>query len=183
MITGQVNADYEAIVVVNLQGRRRETRRLEAVFDTGFSGFLTVPPAIVAELALPFLLIGRAILADGSEPRFLVHSTVVLWDDQSVTDDVEAADTTPLVGMRLLERYRLCAEAHDGGGVTIQPCADSPSRLVPIGQRYRLRPCLRRSSAPSSPPSGDKAPVASELLRRLTSMTSAVGIIWYTCRR
>ena len=78
MITGQVNADYEAIVVVNLQGRRRETRRLEAVFDTGFSGFLTVPPAIVAELALPFLLIGRAILADGSEPRFPVHSAVVL---------------------------------------------------------------------------------------------------------
>ena len=44
MITGQVNADYEAIVVVNLQGHTGETQQLEAVVDTGFSRFLTVPP-------------------------------------------------------------------------------------------------------------------------------------------
>ncbi|MCY3587149.1 MAG: hypothetical protein OXH40_00485, partial [Chloroflexi bacterium] len=98
VITGQVNADYEAIVVVNLQGRRGEMRRLEAVVDTGFSGFLTVTPAIVAELALPFLMMGRALLADDSEAQFPVHSAVVLWDDQPVSVDVEAADTTPLAG-------------------------------------------------------------------------------------
>ena len=120
MITGRVNADYEAIVVVNLQGRTGETRRLEAVVDTGFSGFLTVTPAIVTELALPFLMMGRALLADGSEAQFPVHSAVVLWDDQPVSVDVEAADTTPLVGMRLLEGYRFCTDAQDGGRVTIQ---------------------------------------------------------------
>jgi len=120
VITGRVNADYEAVVVLDLQGLTGETRRLEAVVDTGFSGFLTVTPAIVTELALPFLMMGRALLADGSEAQFPVHSAVVLWDDQPVSVDVEAADTTPLVGMRLLEGYRLCADVHDGGGVTIQ---------------------------------------------------------------
>ena len=120
MITGRVNADYEAIVVLDLQGRTGETRRLEAIVDTGFSGFLTVTPAIVTELALPFLMMGRAVLADGSEAKFPVHSAVVLWDDQPVSVDVEAADTTPLVGMRLLEGFQLCTDAHDGGRVTIQ---------------------------------------------------------------
>ena len=120
MITGRVNADYEAIVVVNLQGHTGETRLLEAVVDTGFSGFLTVTPAIVAELALPFLMMGRAILADGSEAQFPVHSGVVVWDGQTVSVDVEAADTTPLIGMRLMEGFRLCTDAHDGGRVTIQ---------------------------------------------------------------
>lgn len=120
MITGRVNADYEAIVVVNLQGQTGETRRLEAVVDTGFSGFLTVTPAIVAELALPFLMMGRAILADGSEAQFPVHSAVVFWDNEPVAVDVEAADTTPLIGMRLLEGFQLCADVHDGGRVTIQ---------------------------------------------------------------
>ncbi|MXX32625.1 MAG: clan AA aspartic protease [Chloroflexi bacterium] len=120
LITGRVNADYEAIVVLDLQGHTGEKRRLEAVVDTGFSGFLTVTPAIVTELALPFLMTGRAILADGSEARFPVRSAVVLWDDQPVSVEVEAADTTLLIGMRLLEGYRLCADSHDGGRVTIE---------------------------------------------------------------
>lgn len=34
-------------------------------------------------------------------------------------DWVDAADTTPLIGIRLLDGYRLCAGVRDGVNVTI----------------------------------------------------------------
>ena len=40
---------------------------MDAVLDTAFNGFLTLPTTMVAELAFPCASIGRATLADGSE--------------------------------------------------------------------------------------------------------------------
>jgi predicted aspartyl protease len=50
------------------------------VLDTGFHGFLTLPPAAVAALALPFLNDFIAALADGSRVRRQVHAATILWD-------------------------------------------------------------------------------------------------------
>ena len=67
MIEGVVNAAYEAVVSLTLDGPAGQTGDIGAVVDIGFDGFLTLPPAVVAELGLPFVSIGRATLADGSE--------------------------------------------------------------------------------------------------------------------
>ena len=71
MIQGVVNAAYEAVVILTLQGPAGQVRDIEAVVDTGYSGFLTLPTAVVAELELPFAYVGQAFLAndDGSEFR------------------------------------------------------------------------------------------------------------------
>ena len=45
---------------------QRQTREIEAVIDTGYNGFLTLPTATVAELQLPFLGPSRATLANGA---------------------------------------------------------------------------------------------------------------------
>ena len=66
MIEGVVNAAYEAVISLSLRGPSGQTREIDAVIDTGFNGFLTLPPALVAELGLPFLSHGGATLADGS---------------------------------------------------------------------------------------------------------------------
>lgn len=55
MIEGVVNAAYEAVVTLILHGPGGRTREIEAVIDTGYNGFLTLPAALVAELRLPFL--------------------------------------------------------------------------------------------------------------------------------
>ena len=70
MIEGVVNAAHEAVLGLALQGPAGQTRDIEAVIDTGFTGFLTVTPALAAKLGLPFEGIGRATLADGSEATF-----------------------------------------------------------------------------------------------------------------
>ncbi len=50
MIEGFVSANREAIVPLSLRGPEGQTREVNAVIDTGYSGALTLPPALVAEL-------------------------------------------------------------------------------------------------------------------------------------
>ena len=120
MIQGMVNAALEAVVPLTLQGPAGQTREIEAVIDTGFSGSLTLPPPLVAELGLAFDGIGWAFLADGTEARFDVHSVTMLWDGGPRHVYAYAADATPLVGMRLLHSHSLYVEVEDGGRVLIQ---------------------------------------------------------------
>ena len=120
MIEGVVNAAYEPVVTVALQGPSGQTREIEAVIDTGFIGFLTLPPGLVSDLGLLFLTGNRATLADGSEVTFPSYGIVVLWDGQPVYTEADAADTTPLVGMRLLDGHDLSIEVESGGRVVIQ---------------------------------------------------------------
>ena len=54
MIEGVVNAAYEAVVTLALHASAGQTRDIEAVIDTGFTGFLTVTPALAGELGLDF---------------------------------------------------------------------------------------------------------------------------------
>ena len=115
-----MNAAYEPVVALAVQGPLGQTSEIEAVIDTGFTGFLTVTPALATALGLALEGSSRATLADGSEVTFDVYDVAVLWDGQPryVLAD---ADTTPLVGMRLLDRHNLNIEVEDGGRVLIRP--------------------------------------------------------------
>ena len=120
MIEGAVNNAYEAVVALSLQGPEGQARDVEAVIDTGYSGFLTLPTALVAELGLPFAYIGRALLANDDEVTFDVHDVTVLWDGQPRRIRADATGSTPLVGMLLLDRHNLNIEVERGGRVVIQ---------------------------------------------------------------
>ena len=120
MIEGIVNDAYEAVVALSLQGPAGQVQDIEAVIDTGYSGFLTLPTALVTELGLPFAYIGRALLANDDEVTFDVHDVTILWDDQARRIKADATGSTPLVGMLLLDRHSLNIEVERGGRVTIQ---------------------------------------------------------------
>ncbi|MDE2869676.1 MAG: hypothetical protein OXR64_05305 [Chloroflexota bacterium] len=55
MIEGVVNAAYEPIITLGVQGPTGQASEIEAVVDTGFTGFLTATPALVADLRLRYL--------------------------------------------------------------------------------------------------------------------------------
>ena len=120
MIEGVVNAAYEPVVTLSVQGPAGQSQEIEAVIDTGFTGFLTVTPAMVTELGLRYRSRGWATLADGSEVPFDIYDVIVLWDGQPVYIEADAADATPLVGMRLLDRHNLHIEVVAGGRVVVQ---------------------------------------------------------------
>ena len=120
MIEGVVNSAYEAVISLLLRGPTGQTREIDAVIDTGYSGFLTLPSAMVSELGLSFQSHGRATLANGSEEIFDIYDVTVLWDGQPRYVDTYVAETTPLVGMLLLDSHSLYVEVADGGHVVVQ---------------------------------------------------------------
>lgn len=115
-----MNAAYEPLVVLVVQGPSGQASEIEAIIDTGFTGFLTVTPALATELGLALEGTSRATLADGSEVTFDVCDVAVLWGGQPKFVLADAADTTPLVGMRLLDRHNLKIDVEAGGRVIIQ---------------------------------------------------------------
>jgi clan AA aspartic protease len=119
MITGVVNANREAIIRLVVTGPSGQQQNTEAIIDTGFTGFLTLPPARVTALGLPWLSRQPGILADGSVDIFDVYVATVMWDGQPRTVEVEAADTEPLVGMSLLDHHSLQIDVLRGGVVTV----------------------------------------------------------------
>ena len=121
MIEGVVNAAYEAIVPLAVRGPAGRLRDIEAVIDTGYNGFLTLPPMVVSELGWPFVTSGQAILADGGEATFDIHSVTVFLDGQPRDVDVYVSDTAPLIGMRLLDGHGVCVDVESGGRVVIEP--------------------------------------------------------------
>ena len=121
MIEGAVNAHYEAVVRLTLLDSSGQTRDIDAVIDTGYNGFLTLPPALVAELELTRLGRKSLILANGSRDVFDTYGVTVFWDGQSRFVDADEADATPLLGMSMLDNYDLSIQVRDGGRVVIQP--------------------------------------------------------------
>ena len=115
-----MNDAYEAVVALSVQGPEGQTQAIEAVIDTGYSGFLTLPTALVEELGLPFAYIGRAYLANDDEATFDVHDVTVLWDGEPRHIKADATGSTPLVGMLLLHRHNLNVEVERGGRVVIE---------------------------------------------------------------
>ena len=120
MIEAVVNAALQAVVSLTVQGPSRQSREIEAVVDTGFNDFLTLPSALAAELGLAYRNRGQMILADGSEATFDIYRAALPWDGESRHVYADAADATPLVGMRLLDRHDLSIQVRDGGRVAIQ---------------------------------------------------------------
>ena len=120
MIDGVVNSAYEAVIPPSLRGPAGQAQEVEAVIDTGFTGFVTLPPSLVAELGLVFMGTSEATLADGSEVSFDAYDVTVLWEGQPRDVLIDEADTTPLVGMLLLDRHNLNIDVESGGRVLIQ---------------------------------------------------------------
>jgi predicted aspartyl protease len=66
MIIGSVNANREATIRLIVHGTQRQAQEIEAIIDTGFTGFLTLPLPLIASLGLTWRGRAQAVLADGS---------------------------------------------------------------------------------------------------------------------
>ena len=120
MIEGFVNANLEAVVTLHVQDQAGRTREVDAVIDTGFNGYLALPPTLVAGLGLPVVGDGEAILADGSEAVFDVYGVTLWWNGQPRYVETGAVGLDPLVGMSLLDNQNLSIDVTNGGRVAIQ---------------------------------------------------------------
>lgn len=120
MIQGFVSNDWEPVIEVKLIGKSGESKKLEAVVDTGFNGHLSLTESIIDELKLPWLSIGSVVLADGTTALYDSHEGHVEWQGELRRIPIDLADSIPLIGMRLLEGNELVIRAVIGGDVKIR---------------------------------------------------------------
>jgi predicted aspartyl protease len=69
MISGQATATDEAVIPLLIRNHGGQTWKLDAVIDTGFTGFLTLPSAEIAALQLLFQQRQTYTLADNTQVR------------------------------------------------------------------------------------------------------------------
>jgi clan AA aspartic protease len=120
MIPGIVNADFEAIISLSIGDSEGNIYAQDAIVDTGFNGWLSLPPDLIDQLNLKWKRRGRAILGDGSECVFNVYEALVIWDGDYLTIPIDEADSEPLVGMSLMEGYQLTVQVFEEGSVEIR---------------------------------------------------------------
>jgi clan AA aspartic protease len=120
MIHGVVSRNREATISLVVVNESRQTKLITAVIDTGYTGFLSLPSEIIAELDLSWTGIDRGTLGDGSEVTFEVYAAKVIWDGEYRDIPINEAETDPLVGISLLYGYDLHIQTVEGGNVTIK---------------------------------------------------------------
>ncbi|MFM6062150.1 MAG: clan AA aspartic protease [Microcystis panniformis] len=126
MMQGYVNKNYEATILVVVRNNAK-LKSINAVIDTGFTGFLSLPNDIITELGLPWSYRDRGTLGDGSEVLFDIYDAVAIWDGKSQEIEVNSAETEPLIGMSMLCGYRLQVDTIEGGLVIITDLSDFAS--------------------------------------------------------
>lgn len=119
MMQGVVNQSCEAILPIVVENNTT-TQLIDAVIDTGFSGFLTLPPSVIAALDLTWKGRDVATLGDGTSCIFDVYIATVIWDGQYRIIDINESETVSLIGMRLLRGYDLRIQTIEGGTVAIE---------------------------------------------------------------
>jgi clan AA aspartic protease len=120
MMFGVVSHNCEAIIKVAVGRIGLPKITVDAVIDTGFTSFLSLPLSVITELDLTWHYRDFGTLGDGSEVVFELYKAAVIWDGQNKVIDVVASDADPLVGMGLLYGFKLQVEAVEGGRVTIE---------------------------------------------------------------
>jgi len=120
VITGTVNADREPVVHIRVHDRGGREHRFAAIVDTGFNGLLTLPPDVIAELALEWKESSEATLADGSNVFYDVYEGTIIWDAGIIAIAIDESESEPLIGMELMDGFHIHIEDVDGGRVQIE---------------------------------------------------------------
>jgi clan AA aspartic protease len=121
MITGNVTAQREARLRLELLAANQPERQVEVVLDTGFNGYLTHPGSIIRELQLRSVGARPVTLGDGSRAVLNLYRAHVRWHDEERRVLILQTDGDPLLGMALLYGNRVILNVVDDGDVAIDP--------------------------------------------------------------
>ena len=120
MINGKVTTTLEATIDIEVSGPSPPPQQTEAVIDTGFNGYLTLPSHLVSLLNLPLAGSRYATLGDGSVVSLDAYYATISWHGQNRKVLVLEGDGAALVGMSLLRGSRFSMDVVADGDVAIE---------------------------------------------------------------
>jgi clan AA aspartic protease len=118
MMRGFVTAALEAILPLEVQDASGKRINVDAVVDTGFTGQLALPAAVIDMLSFPVQGVRSAILGDGSRIMVDVYEAQVVWNDELREVQLLAMGGA-LIGMSLLYGSDVYLRVLKGGPVTV----------------------------------------------------------------
>lgn len=119
MMAGTVTDTREIIIRLEVLTNEQSIVPLEAVVDTGFNGFLTLPATVLNTLGASSAGMHRAEMGDGRIVELDVFLVTVKWLDELREVLALQTDCIPLIGMSLLWGSRVTFDAQAGGAVLI----------------------------------------------------------------
>src|SRR5579862_5863711 len=99
---GAVSRSLEPTVRLKLIGANSYEVEIDALIDTGFNGYLTLTPSLIASLGWPFEQEERAELGDGSDKALPIYRGIVMWEDNPRLISAVVTESTPSIGTALL---------------------------------------------------------------------------------
>jgi clan AA aspartic protease len=120
MIRGTVTGDREIVIQLEALAADHASVSIQAVVDTGFNGFLTLPVDLLKTLGAAAAGTRRAELGDGNVVEMDVYFVRIKWHNEDREVLALQPESTPLVGMSLLWGSRVSFDAQDGGTATIE---------------------------------------------------------------
>jgi clan AA aspartic protease len=121
MTRGRVSGHLDLQIPLSLVASGAQIIVVDATIDTGFTGFLTLPPNTIAGLGLAPTGTVTARLADGTTIQRPNYKGRIEWEGVHRIIDVMEVEGDPLVGMLLLYDSRLTIDVVAGGDVNVEP--------------------------------------------------------------
>jgi clan AA aspartic protease len=102
MMHGIVNSNCEATLRLVVGNTSSQWQVIDAVIDTGFTGFPILPLSIITSINLRLYRREAETLGDRTTCFFDVYRGLVIWDGEFTEIDINASEAAPLIGMSLL---------------------------------------------------------------------------------
>ena len=121
MTTGHIDQHGRPVIPVDLFDLQGRLHRVEAMIDTGFDDFLTLPAHLVQRMGLVWASGIPMQVATSEWVQFDAYAAAVFWLGNRLPIRVLQTQPEILVGTRLLWESELTVQFWEGGAVNVQP--------------------------------------------------------------
>ena len=120
MIRGRVDALRQAWVPLEMELSDGGFESIETIVDTGFNGYLALPPEVIGRMNVKSDEPTNVDLATGLQDTVNTWLGNVLWHDQIRSIRLLEASGPPLLGMEMMEDSQLTLQPRINGHVLIE---------------------------------------------------------------
>ena len=126
MIRGNVDDLGAARIPLEIRGSDGQYHPIGPAIDTGFNGYLTLPPALIRRLGLAPRESTEVTLATGTREKLNTWQGQILWHNRPRAIQVLESRGAPLLGRGLLAGSQLTIQVWVNGEVLIEELAEIP---------------------------------------------------------